>query len=104
MKNKHAGNQDKAQSDNTLSNSSAKPKTESAHANGEQNKPKQRRNYSKYIVRALKAGRECAVERAGKFVVWADAKHGFITALATIVIAFLTGVYVYYSQKQWQIA
>jgi len=34
---------------------------------------------------------------------WSDTNNGFITALATVVIAILTGIYVHYSRAQWKV-
>src|ERR1039457_3490226 len=38
-----------------------------------------------------------------KVVNWLDAKGGFVTAIATVFIAVLTGVYVHYSRAQWKV-
>jgi hypothetical protein len=56
------------------------------------------RHYAQYVVRALKATGRGIVA----FVNWTDKKGGFITALATVVIAILTAFYVHYSRAQWQ--
>lgn len=64
-------------------------------------------NNAKYIVwpfvtvwRGIKA----ALHVVGNFFKKCDEHHGSVTAVATVVIALLTGAYAIYSQKQWQIA
>jgi hypothetical protein len=66
---------------------------------GEQEKPKQGRHYVQYWVGALKAVGRGSIT----FVSWADKNSGFVTALATVVIAALTGIYVHYSRAQWRV-
>jgi hypothetical protein len=57
------------------------------------------RDYTQYVMRTLKATRRGIVA----VVNWTDAKAGFITALATVIIAVLTGFYVHYSRAQWKV-
>ncbi len=54
---------------------------------------------AKYAVRALKAVEQGTL----KTVNWIDSKGPFISAIATVVIAFLTGVYVHWSHAQWSV-
>jgi hypothetical protein len=72
--------------------------TGAAPPSDEQEKAKQTRRYTQYVVRALKGTGRGIVA----FVNWTDEKDGFITALATVVIAVLTAFYVHYSRGQWQ--
>jgi hypothetical protein len=73
--------------------------TNTSKAPEKQGQAKQYRNYSKYIVRTLKACGRGLVN----VINWLDAKGGFVTAIATVVIAILTGVYVHYSRAQWRV-
>ena len=59
---------------------------------------KQHRTYAKYMVRALQATGRGIVAAVN----WVDQKGPFVTALATAVIAVLTGIYVHYSSAQWK--
>jgi hypothetical protein len=87
------------QSDQDLEKGGASPKTaDPTKAAEKQGQTKQYRNYSQYVVRPLKAfGRGTL-----KVVNWLDAKGGFVTAVATVAIAVLTGFYVHYSRAQWK--
>lgn len=72
---------------------------DAASANKEQQEPKQHQYRAKKIVTALKAVGMGIV----RTINWLNAKAGFVTALATIVIAILTGFYVHYSRAQWTV-
>jgi hypothetical protein len=74
-------------------------KTDTAPPTTEKEKAKQHRQYAKYVVRPFKAmGRGIIA-----VVNWTDKNNGFVTALATVFIAALTGVYVHYSRAQWKV-
>jgi|GEM_PF-5097858 len=68
-----------------------------AQSDDEKQQPKYHRNYAQYVMRPLKAVGHGFV----KAVNWLDAKDGFVAALATVVIAVLTGYYVHYAKQQW---
>src|ERR1700724_3620772 len=68
-------------------------------ADNEEKNPKQPHNYAQHVMRPIKAiGRGIA-----GVINWLDAKDGVVTAVATVVIAILTGYYVHYAKEQWRI-
>lgn len=88
------------ESSNKLHGRTASPKpTNSSKTAEEQPKSKENQHYSQYIMRPLKAFGRGTV----KTVNWLNAKAGFVTAIATVLIAVLTGFYVHYSRAQWQV-
>jgi hypothetical protein len=71
--------------------------SEPPNSNEDQKDSKQSRHYAKYVVWPFKAlGRWFM-----RVVNWLDKYDGAVTAAATIVIAVLTGYYVYYAKQQW---
>jgi hypothetical protein len=90
---------DEQSSDDLEKLRAAPEKPEAAPPTGKQEVPEQKRNYSQYGMRPLKAiGRgTIAVVR------WTDRNSGFITVLATVAIAVLTFFYVRYSRAQWTV-
>ena len=88
------------QPDSNLEKIGATPQTTDAtQPDNKEQQPKQHRDYSEYVMRPLKA-----VGRATIIVVnWLDEKGPFVTAIATVIIAILTGFYVHYSRAQWKV-
>ncbi len=77
--------------------------TDTASPDGKQERFNQQRHHGlyhgQYVVKALKATRR----GVAAVVNWTDEKGGFITALATVIIAILTAFYVHYSRAQWKV-
>jgi hypothetical protein len=91
---------DNHQSDPHLEQTVASPETtNTTPPNNKQQQPKQNRKYPEYVMRPLKAVGQSVIA----VVNWTDKNDGFITALATVVIAVLTGIYVHYSRAQWKV-
>ena len=94
-------NPDSTQSETSdnLKNGITSPESSNApEAAKERPQSEQQPNYSQYVVRPLKAFSRGTV----KTVNWLDDKAGFVTAVATVLIAILTGFYVHYSRAQWE--
>lgn len=88
------------QPNKNLGNFGATPLTaDTTKPKEEQEQTKQHRKYTQYVMRLLKAmGRGFIA-----VVNWIDAKGPFVTAIATVLIAGLTGAYVHYSRAQWKV-
>lgn len=71
---------------------SPKADADTADAGDRQQQTQGKSNGSQYVVRAFKASIE-----------WIDRRSTLVMALATAVIAILTGFYVHYARAQWQI-
>lgn len=88
------------QSDPNLKNIGASAETtDTIPPDNKKQQSGQNRNYSKYTMRPLKAAGRAVLA----VVDWTDKNNGFVTALATVVIAILTGIYVHYSRAQWKV-
>jgi len=59
-------------------------------------------DYTYYSQKGMRAVKACWGGFV-KVVNWLDAKAGFVTGIATVLIAFLTGAYVRYSAAQWKV-
>lgn len=95
----HSGDDD-GQPESDLDKVAANPQaTDVTRSADKQEKVEQHHFYAQYVVRPLKT-----VGRGIIAVVnWTDENNGFVTALATVAIAILTGVYVHYSRAQWKV-
>jgi hypothetical protein len=71
--------------------------TNASEAYNKPQQPKQHRNYSRHIIGPLKATGRATLRVINRI----DQKGPFVTAIATVLIAILTGFYVYYSRAQW---
>jgi hypothetical protein len=88
------------ESDSNLKQIATTPETtDTAQPNKEQQQPNQHRDYSQNVMRPLKAVGKATI----RIVNWLDDKGPFVTAIATVAIAVLTGFYVHYSRAQWRV-
>jgi hypothetical protein len=92
-------NNGQSETGSNLDNAIAAPEpANSFKATEEEQHSEQQHRYSQYIMRLLKASGGGTV----RTVNWLDEKAGFVTAVATVLIAVLTGFYVHYSRAQWR--